>query len=142
MEGFLTCNYNLKQTVYFDLISRKSCEQLDSKQILMEDIRECFTLNAWCGSWHLFCAAHALKMEINQIHLTIQKGHKNFVNRKLTPYSSTIHISWTHTVDKNVNKNSWTPNHLCCLLSTTKSVYDRGEIFGLNTFSPPKKMTV
>ncbi|RMZ97026.1 Mediator of RNA polymerase II transcription subunit 15 [Brachionus plicatilis] len=91
----------------------------------MEDIRECFTLNAWCGSWHLFGAAHALKVEINQIHPTIQKGLKNFVNRKLTPYSSeiqgTIHISWTHTVDKNVNKNSWTPNHFYCLLSTTKN---------------------
>ncbi|RNA01180.1 hypothetical protein BpHYR1_040589 [Brachionus plicatilis] len=95
----------------------------------MEDMRECFTLNAWCGSWHLFGAAHALKVEINQIHPTIQKGLKNFVNRKLTPYSTeiqgTIHISLTHTVDKNVNKNSWTPNHFCCLLSTTKSVYDR-----------------
>lgn len=76
-------NRNKEEGLFYDLISPSSQNSQNSRNILINEIKTCSKINSWSSIWHLFGAAQAMKINIHQVHPTINQKMKEFLNKSI-----------------------------------------------------------
>lgn len=73
---------------YFNMISPSSEKLNNAKEILWSEIIKCSKIEEWCSIWHIFGAAQAMKIDINQIHPKVDLKMASALNMKILSFSN------------------------------------------------------
>lgn len=81
-DRYLSFNNSIEEGIYRNFTSPSSKYTSEPDVIFLEEIKRATNLNSWSSSWHIFGAAQALKVDINEYHPKISKGDCLFKKNK------------------------------------------------------------